>query len=130
MVLTQSNDRKVDLRDRTNELTNLIKLYQESTNGSSRDASYLGGKNTWDQVFEEARRAQDQYLREGNGARQIFRKFGNQAHTWDPFLGLLPDGEYTSVLAGGLKLVFHVCETLNITSENRADVVKGRGAEK
>ena len=93
--------------ERTREFSDVVRLYEENTKGLPAQTSYVGGKHTWDQVFEESKRAQDQYLRDGKGLRQIFRKLGNQGRTWDPWVGLLPDGEYTSILAGGLKLVLH-----------------------
>ena len=62
---------------------------------------------SWDQVLTEAKLAEAAYIKSGgNVVRRLGRSIGDNASTFNQYLLLFPDGEYTSILSGGLKLMF------------------------
>lgn len=69
----------------------------------------LRGKQSWAEVMQVAKEAEQSYQKSGE---KLWRKFGRVATSYSPaalpFTRLIPDEGYLSVLAGGLKLVFGV----------------------
>ncbi|MCJ1239776.1 hypothetical protein MMC14_007774 [Varicellaria rhodocarpa] len=74
-------------------------LYQENTKDTSKLKFSIRGKFTWDQVMKEAELAQAKYIADGKGIRKVFRMVSNLTPGLDPWLKLLPNGDYTSVAA-------------------------------
>jgi len=73
----------------------------------------IRGAHSWDEVIRAARDAESQYLAEAKrgvdgNIRRFFRTMGNHAPSVTPWLQLLPDDKYFSVLCGGLKLILGV----------------------
>ncbi|KAI9810740.1 MAG: hypothetical protein M1827_006078 [Pycnora praestabilis] len=64
----------------------------------------------WEEVEAEAERAVKAYNTKGkkNPVRAVGKAMGNTAPAIKAWLDLLPDGEYTSIVCGALKLVFGV----------------------
>ena len=61
--------------------------------------------------MKEAELAQAKYIADGKGIRKVFRMVSNLTPGLDPWLKLLPNGDYTSVVCGCLKLIFGVNST-------------------
>lgn len=71
----------------------------------------LEKNHSWNEVMDRARKAEAQYLAAGEkGSRKILRTLSSYAQAGEPLTRLIPNGTYTSVLAGGLKLVFDVSQ--------------------
>ncbi|KAK4208819.1 hypothetical protein QBC37DRAFT_391694 [Rhypophila decipiens] len=73
--------------------------------------------HTWEDVLAEVDRAQSIYS-DGSGAwgkiQKGLRRFGSNAKAFEAWAGLLPaETEYTSVLCGGLKLIFGAAARLH-----------------
>ena len=73
----------------------------------------MRGAHSWDEVVQAARHAEAVYLAETKrGAtglmRGYFRYVGDYSASAAPWVGLLPNDKYFSVLCGGLKLVLGV----------------------
>jgi len=70
------------------------------------------GKTTWEDVQAEATAAFDKYTQDGHSWRHPFRSagraFGSVACRAEFLVELIPDGDYTGLLCGALKLVFNV----------------------
>lgn len=85
----------------------------------------LEDKHSWDEVLQEARFAEQKYNRNAKGLRgmghRVFRIVGDNAAAANPWLNILPDSEYTSVLCGGLKLIFEVQRRDSIQTRSKAD---------
>lgn len=68
---------------------------------------------TWEEVLEEVQNAKGHWESKTTGLMgmpcRAFRGVEKSAQYANPFLKLFPDGEYTSILCGGLKLIFGVC---------------------
>ena len=96
------------LQHRTTDFLRIMDLYQENSKEASKLKFSVRGKFTWDQVMNEAELAQEKYVADGKGVRNAFRVVSNFSPGLDPWLKLLPDGEYTSVVCGCLKLMFGV----------------------
>ena len=69
-------------------------------------------KATWPQVLEEATQAFDDYTKRGRSWRHPFRStqrlFGSVACRIEFLIVLLPDGDFTGALCGGLTLIYKV----------------------
>ena len=67
---------------------------------------------TWEDVLEEAAKAEKLYLNGGNGPRKVVRKafrfLGDHSESIVPWIDLIPDQDGLLVLNGGLKLIFRV----------------------
>ena len=74
--------------------------------------SILRSSYTWRDIQDEATEALENYKKDGKSWRHPFqttgRVFSDVASRLEFLLELLPHGEYTSILCGGLKLVFNV----------------------
>jgi hypothetical protein len=88
------------------------KFLSESGDNETRNA--FQARSTWDDIVSEAAEAVESFNREGQGHmwKRPFEKatlnFANVASRLEFLLELLPNGEYTSILCGGLRLVFNV----------------------
>ena len=95
--------------DHAHSFTEALEIYQKNHEDKSVAAFDIREKHTWDEVFREAALAESQYKNAGK-VRQVFRSMGDNASLIEPWLGLIPDGDYTSSLRGGLKLIFQVTD--------------------
>jgi hypothetical protein len=86
-----------------------MEAYQASMKDQSVSALDLRGKHTWDDVLRVAKDAEAAYLKAGGkGLRKAGRFITAKSEAMLPYLQLIPNGFYTSLLCGGLKLVFEV----------------------
>lgn len=104
------------LKDRLIQHKDLFLAYMETFLSQSTDneaKKVYSKRSTLEDVLEEADQALKQYQKEGKSWRHTFqttaRNFSNVASRLDFLLELLPRGEYTSILFGGLTLAFNVC---------------------
>lgn len=71
---------------------------------------------TWPQVLEEATQAFDDYTKRGRSWRHPFRStqrlFGSVACRIKFLVVLLPDGDFTGALCGGLCLIYNVSSVI------------------
>jgi hypothetical protein len=83
--------------------------YQNSMKDPSISALDLRGKHSWDDVLQIAKDAEATYLKAGRkGLRKAGRFITAKSEAMLPYLQLIPNGFFTSILCGGLKLVFGV----------------------
>jgi len=71
----------------------------------------LSEATCWEDVIAAVKGAQGKYLQKDSPSSKVraaFRKVEDNAKSIQPFLGLLPDGQYKT-LCGGLTLVLEVC---------------------
>jgi hypothetical protein len=86
-----------------------MEAYQASMKGSSISALDLRGKHSWDDVLRAAKDAEAAYLEAGGkGLRKAGRFITAKSEAMLSYLQLIPNGFYTSILCGGLKLVFEI----------------------
>ncbi|KAK3690516.1 hypothetical protein B0T22DRAFT_193765 [Podospora appendiculata] len=66
--------------------------------------------HSWSEVMEQVASAREAYDQKAQGKRGVVIKFGryfsDRAKSIDPWLALVPDTDYSSVVCGGLKFVF------------------------
>ena len=86
-----------------------MEAYQSSTKNSSINALDFRGKHSWEDVLRVAKDAEAAYQKAGGkGLRKAGRTIMAVSGAVQPYLQLIPNGFYTSILCGGLKLVFEV----------------------
>jgi hypothetical protein len=71
----------------------------------------IRGKADWDKVIQEVQQAQEAYNNPSGfwaPIRKGVRKLGDKSGVVEPFLEFIPDGDYTSILSGGLKVIISV----------------------
>ena len=89
----------------------VIESYQKYTKTHHLPPDFdIRKAHNWDEVQQAARLAETKYKKDGT--RSIFGKIGRgiqrSTPAVEPWLELIPNGNYTSVLCGGLKIAFGV----------------------
>ena len=102
--------RESDKVDRAADLfVSVIETYQAEMKNCKPLAVDLHGNHTWAQVLDTMKKAETAYL---NSSENRLRKVGKfvtaESASVLPYLELIPNGFYTSVICGGLKIVFGV----------------------
>jgi len=82
----------------------------------------LNRRQTWADVQQTMNEAQEKYKKNreggvGGGFQTFCITVGQHGGTFQAWLNLLPDGEYSSLLCGAFKLVIHVSQNLMPSSE-------------
>lgn len=108
-MLTQLKCRLIQQKDEfQRDLQNFL-----SQSDDNEAKNVFSKRLMWRDVKEEADQALQQYQKEGKSWRHPLqtsgRAFSNVTSRLEFLLELLPRGEYTSLLFGGLALVFNVC---------------------
>lgn len=86
-----------------------MEAYQESFKQKELLGFDLRGQHSWDEVLRIAKDAENRYLQEGKGpVRKVGRYIADHSEGVIPYLRLIPNSTYGSVLCGGLKLIFEV----------------------
>lgn len=99
--------------DFTDDFCLLIHRYAGIT-GTKQSASPFNvrGVHSWAEVTQAANLAEEKYLKDAKGPegsiRRFFRVTGDNAHVINPWVNLLPNDQYFSILCGGLKLILGV----------------------
>ena len=69
----------------------------------------LSATHSWDEVMRVVKDTEAAYLEAGrSGLRRAGRSIGARSESVLPYLRLIPNGFYTSIICGGLKLVFEL----------------------
>lgn len=92
-----------------------MKSFQTSVEGKNKAACDSTRIYTWDEVEQAVKQASLQYEdKKGPLAcvTKFFDKVGVHGKTFNAWLSLLPDGEYSSIVCGAFKLVINVCSTV------------------
>ncbi|KAI9737350.1 MAG: hypothetical protein M1834_009504 [Cirrosporium novae-zelandiae] len=108
------------LRVGTDQFFSVMEAYQKCTKDESSASFNIRNKHGWDEVIREARRAEQKYNDACRG-RKLFRFSGDYAAAISPFFKLIPSTEYTSVLCGGLALIFGIAARL---SQKRLEILQ------
>jgi hypothetical protein len=97
-------------RTHAEQFVEVMKRYQQSIKDPElRNLDVLSRAHSWDDVMRIAKDAELVYLEAGKtGARRAGRFVATHAESVVPFLSLIPNGFYTSIVCGGLKLIFEV----------------------
>ncbi|KAK3367801.1 hypothetical protein B0H63DRAFT_489796 [Podospora didyma] len=95
-----------------------MEAYESTTVGSKFKTDVTENPiHTWDDVLTEVQRAQDMYSDASGMWGRIqkgLRRFGSNGQALEAWASLLPsESEYTSVLCGGLKLIFGAAARLH-----------------
>ncbi|MCJ1462582.1 hypothetical protein MMC07_001184 [Pseudocyphellaria aurata] len=111
--------------DFTDDFCLLIQRYAETTQLKEHASSFnIRGMHSWDEVTQAANLAEEKYLKDAKGPkgsiRRFFRLTGDNARVIEPWVNLLPNDQYFSVLCGGLKLILGVAAR---RSEQREDIL-------
>ena len=92
-----------------------MEIYRKNAKEKALLNFNIRDQHSWDEVIRTAKDAEQKYNNKAKGPRGIGHKaarfVGDHAADTSPWLELLPNGEYTSVLCGGLKFVFVVYYT-------------------
>lgn len=87
----------------------LVEEYQDKSQDPSIRALDIQKKNSWDDAMRAARKAEEKYVLAGEaGARKWSRKITDKATIALPYVRMIPNDMFFSVLSGGLRLVFEV----------------------
>jgi len=86
--------------------------YQNSMQESKARNIDLSGTHSWDEVMRLVKDTEDDYVKSGrSGLRRVSRFIGDQSESVLPYLRLIPNGFYTSIICGGLKVIFELSLT-------------------
>lgn len=73
----------------------------------------IGATHEWSEVIDMAQQAQGLYNNRAKGvpgsATRLFRFLGKNAPAIEPWIELLPNGDYSSLICGALKIGLSVC---------------------
>ncbi|KAI4261131.1 MAG: hypothetical protein L6R42_003663, partial [Xanthoria sp. 1 TBL-2021] len=91
--------------------SSVLEAFQQISKGKHLPHGFdLRGKHTWEEVFEAASAAEAKA--DADGSKNLFRRSGrgiqNYALAMSRVVDLIPGGDYTSALCGGLKIAFSV----------------------
>jgi hypothetical protein len=117
MRLAETVSKLTSVSELTQDFCNIVQQYENSLHlKNGREKLTVRGAHTWDEVVLAARDAEANYLADAKKGlqgvvRRFFRVIGDYSSAATPWIGLLPNDSYFSVLCGGLKLVFGVCVT-------------------
>jgi hypothetical protein len=86
-----------------------MKAYQQTLDDHKVRSLDLNAIHSWDDVMRLVKDSEAKYLEAGrSGPRRVTRFIGAYSESVLPFLRLIPNGFYTSIICGGLRLVFEV----------------------
>ena len=110
-----SADNKVQLENTRTSLQAAIQAFkdqhdQKDKKNAKATTLTISDGSTWSDVIAAVRAAEETYLKDESPTgkiRKAFRKVEEHSRSIQPFLGMLPDGEYKT-LCGGLTLILKV----------------------
>ena len=101
----------LQLASTTSSFTNAVKELQRKKGDEADIKRFsLDGAHDWKEVQDIVKSAETRYFKKDSVSgkiRAMFRKIGDNGKSIQPFIGLLPDGNYKT-LCGGLTLVLTV----------------------
>lgn len=90
----------------------MTEFIQQGHSPATLQSFSIDGAHSWAEVLDQVELAKEEYDRKAKGKKGMFRKagryIGDHADIIDPWLQLIPDTDYSSVVCGGLKFVFGV----------------------
>ena len=101
------------LRTHTDQFYRVVDIYRQSVarNNILPPEFDIRGRHSWDEVFRAAKDAAD-YSKSFKGPKGWVKRIGYDAGNAIPYiqpmLEVLPDGDYTGALCGGLRIAFEV----------------------
>ncbi|KAH6641219.1 hypothetical protein F5144DRAFT_125584 [Chaetomium tenue] len=99
------------LEQRKDHFRHFMKRFLSKYNDAGAGKVTFDENTTWPQVLEEATQAFDDYTKRGRSWRHPFRStqrlFGSVACRIEFLIVLLPDGDFTGALCGGLCLIYN-----------------------
>ena len=113
ICLLTNETRLASLRSHTDQFYDTIEIYQRKiTRDNILPPQFaIRGKHTWDEVFQAAKDASNQ-SKNIRGFKGWMKKIGRDAVETAPYiqplLEIIPNGDYTGALCGGLKIAFGV----------------------
>ncbi|KAI3330080.1 hypothetical protein F4824DRAFT_351551 [Ustulina deusta] len=75
----------------------------------------ISSKHSWEEVFKLLNDAEDEY-RNPKGIsvfRKYFRRVADKSEVLEPFVDFIPNGQYTSIICGGLIFILKVLNCQN-----------------
>ena len=87
----------------------VMETFQAEMKSCKPLAVNLHGRHTWSEVLETMKEAETAYLNSSeNRLRKMAQWVTVESASVLPYLELIPNGFYTSIICGGLKIVFGV----------------------
>ena len=117
MPLSIRLDSSIEVKEEKDEFIKAMARYEEMAKSDKRTGLKLVGKHTWQEVMEEVEKAQAVYESKSQGnhvlkiVRRCFRRFSKSSRSFKSWLEVLPEGDYSSIICGGFKMIFIVCRT-------------------
>ncbi|KAI9680201.1 MAG: hypothetical protein M1829_001438 [Trizodia sp. TS-e1964] len=117
------------LRTHTDQFLKVMEIYMKTATDKELAKSRLKSSYTWDEVIWQAKKAEETYKNAATGVGGLVRKAGrvsgDYSNSVTPFLKLLPDNEYTSILCGGITLMFEVAKRMSDKRKEILDALEG-----
>ncbi|KAL4941116.1 hypothetical protein BDV06DRAFT_223410 [Aspergillus oleicola] len=79
--------------------------------------------HSWEDVFAALREAEDHY-NNSSKLRKFFRKGASKSEAIEPFVELIPGGDYTSVICAGIKFILGACSAANRSRDEIVSLVE------
>jgi hypothetical protein len=90
------------------EALDLLRTTTEEPKHAANAPFRLRDKHSWDEVEKEVKGAQKQYMNDAGNFRKWLRKAGDRSGVTKPYLNLIPNGTYTSILSVGGNMLIDV----------------------
>ena len=105
--------RRDTLRNHTDQFYRVVETYRQNVarNNVLPPEFDIRGRHSWDEVFRAAKDAADHsknFKGPKGWVKRIGYDTGNAIPYIQPMLEVLPDGDYTGALCGGLRIAFEV----------------------
>lgn len=99
----------------TVEFIKSVEAYQDVSQDPRIRALKIKDKSSWDEVMRAAQETEEKYLLAGsNGVRKYSRKAADKAAIFLPYVRMIPNDMFFSVLSGGLRLIFEESAENNV----------------
>jgi hypothetical protein len=99
----------VNLESLFSEALELLRTTTEEPKRTANAPFRIRDKHSWDEVEKEVVGAQNQYMNDVGKFRKLMRKAGDRSGVTKPYLNLIPNGTYTSILSVGGNMLIDVC---------------------
>ncbi|KAJ2993127.1 hypothetical protein NUW58_g1940 [Xylaria curta] len=101
------------------------KRQRRDTDPLSKVRANISQRHSWNDVIEELERAQNDHDTSKRLGKmwKFFRKVGEKSEVIEPFLAFIPNGDYTSVICGGIKFILGACAAANTARDKVANLI-------
>ncbi|KAL4795302.1 hypothetical protein BDV19DRAFT_389434 [Aspergillus venezuelensis] len=79
--------------------------------------------HSWEDVFAALREAENHY-NNSSKLRKFFRKGASKSEAIEPFVELIPGGDYTSVICAGIQFILKACSAANRSRDEIVSLVE------